>query len=96
LSLHRSNGLKQAMQPYLRKVYLIPHIKKHIDELVQKKWIRIDPQGGFGSTYQYKVNFDRINQDVEKIQKEEKKRSHLKKAWIFAHGPWNSHQKVYY
>jgi hypothetical protein len=46
------------------------HIKKHIDELVEKRWIecRIDPQGGFGSTYQYKVNVDRINKDLEKIR----------------------------
>lgn len=50
------------------------HIKKHIEELVAKKWIecRIDPQGGFGSTYQYKVNFDRISEDLEKLQKEAK------------------------
>lgn len=52
------------------------HIKKHIDELIEKKWIecRLDPQGGFGSTYQYKVNLDKINQDLEKIQKETQKK----------------------
>jgi len=48
------------------------HIKKHIEELLDKKWIecRIDPQGGFGSTYQYKVNFDKISKDLERLERE--------------------------
>ncbi len=47
----------------------IPALKNYINKLVDNKWIsyRVDPKATFGSSYQYKVNFDKINQDLEKI-----------------------------
>ena len=50
----------------------IPALKNYIDDLIKNKWIsyRTDPKATFGSSYQYKVNFDQINQDLEKLQKQ--------------------------
>ena len=52
----------------------IPALKNYIDDLIKNKWIshRTDPKATFGSSYQYKVNFDKINQDLEKLQKQTK------------------------
>ena len=52
----------------------IPAIKNYIDDLINNKWIayRTDPKATFGSSYQYKVNFDKINQDLEKLKKQVK------------------------
>lgn len=52
----------------------IPALKNYIDDLIKNKWItcRTDPKATFGSSYQYKVNFNKINQDLGKLQKQVK------------------------
>jgi hypothetical protein len=51
--------------------FSIPALKNYIDELVDNKWIacRIDPKATFGSPYQYKVDIEKIKQDVEEAKK---------------------------
>jgi hypothetical protein len=55
----------------------IPALKNYINDLIKNKWIyhRTDPKATFGSSYQYKVNLDKINQDLEKLQNEETKKA---------------------
>ncbi len=70
----KGNDWVSASFPTISKESLlnlsIPALKNYIDDLIKNKWIsyRTDPKATFGSSYQYKVNFDKINQDLEKIR----------------------------
>ncbi len=77
----RTNDWFSASFPTISKESLlnlsIPALKNYIDDLIKNKWIshRTDPNATFGSSYQYKVNFDQIKQGLEKLQKEETKKT---------------------
>lgn len=47
----------------------IPTLKKFVNALINNNWIvyRNDPNLGFGSSNQYKVNFEKIEDDVKKL-----------------------------
>jgi len=72
----KENGWVSASFPTISKESLlnlsIPALKNYIGDLLKNKWIshRSDPQATFGSSYQYKVNFEKISEDLERLARE--------------------------